>query len=106
MSKAMNNEMPAAGRCWSRAGHHKMPSRRPGGILRGPGARKGLVGRRAVMCYDERIFRSWATKRVQKREKDRPASEPDRSQLMPDPPAPTPETKRRKDVERELEEIV
>jgi len=58
------------------------------------------------MCYDERIFRSWATKRVQKREKDRPASEPDRSQLMPDPPAPTPETKRRKDVERELEEIV
>ena len=58
------------------------------------------------MCYDERLFRSWPTKKAQKRERDRPASEPDRSQLMPDPPAPTPETKRRKDVERELEEIV
>ena len=58
------------------------------------------------MCYDERIFRSWATKKAQKRAKDRSAGEPDRSQVMPDPPAPTPETKWRKDVERELEEIV
>jgi len=58
------------------------------------------------MCYDERLFRSWATKTAQKRDKDRPAGERDRSQLTPDSPAPTPETKRRKDVERELEKIV
>jgi hypothetical protein len=58
------------------------------------------------MCYDERIFRSWATKKAQKREKGRPAGEPDQSQVMRDPPAPTPETKPRRDVERELEEIV
>ena len=58
------------------------------------------------MYYDERLFRSWATKQAQKRDKDRPSDERDRSQLTPDSPAPTPETKRRKDVERELEEIV
>jgi hypothetical protein len=58
------------------------------------------------MCYDERLFRSWATNKARKREKDQPAGERDRSPVMPDPPTSTPETKRRKDVERELEEIV
>jgi len=58
------------------------------------------------MCYDERLFRSWATNKVRKREKDRPAGERDRSPVVPDPPTSSPETKRRKDVERELEEIV
>jgi hypothetical protein len=58
------------------------------------------------MCYDERLFRSWATNKARKREKDQPASERDRSPVVPVPPTSTAETKRRKDVERELEEIV
>jgi hypothetical protein len=58
------------------------------------------------MCYDERLFRSWATQKARKREKDQPAGERDRSPAMPDSPTSIPETKRRKDAERELEEIV
>ena len=58
------------------------------------------------MCYDERLFRSWATNKVRKREKDQPAAERDRSPVVTDPATSSPETKRRKDVERELEEIV
>ena len=58
------------------------------------------------MCYDERLFRSWATNKVRKREKDQPAAERDRSPVVPDPATSSSETKRRKDVERELEEIV
>jgi hypothetical protein len=58
------------------------------------------------MCYEERLFRSWATKKAQKREENHPVTERDRSRVMPIGDAPTPETKRRKEVERELEEIV
>ena len=58
------------------------------------------------MCYDERLFRSWTTKRAQKREKIQPVTERERSQATPMRPAPTPETQTRKETERELEEIV
>lgn len=58
------------------------------------------------MCYEERLFRSWATKKAQKREKNQPVTEHDRPQIVPIRPALTPETTRRKEVERELEEIV
>ena len=58
------------------------------------------------MCYEERLFRHWAVKKAQKREQDLPISEQDRSHVKPIRAAPTPETKRRKEVERESEEIV
>ena len=56
------------------------------------------------MCYDERLYRSWATKRLQKRDKKEPVTGQDRPREMPVSPAP--ETKRRNELERELEEIV
>ena len=55
------------------------------------------------MCYEERLFRSWATKKVQKREENHAVTEHDRSQVIPIRAAPTPERQRRKEVERELE---
>ena len=58
------------------------------------------------MCYEERLFRPWATKKAQMREQDPPVSEHDRSHVTPIRAAPTPERKRRKEVERESEEIV
>jgi hypothetical protein len=58
------------------------------------------------MCYEERLFRSWATKKAKKREENKPVTERARPQVVPIRPAPTPETTRRKKVERELEEIV
>jgi len=58
------------------------------------------------MCYEERLFRSWATKKVQKREENHAVTEHDRSQVIPIRAAPTPERQRRKEVERELEEII
>jgi len=59
------------------------------------------------MCYEQRLFRSWATKgSAQRREKNQPVTERDRSQAMPIRGAPTPETKRRKEIEPEVEEIV
>ena len=58
------------------------------------------------MCYEERLFRSWTAKKAQKREKDQPVTERDRSQVEPVRTAPVAETKTRKEVERELEEIV
>lgn len=58
------------------------------------------------MCYEERLFRSRARKKAQKRDENKPVTEHDRPQVVPIRPAPTPETTRRKEVERELEEIV
>jgi hypothetical protein len=58
------------------------------------------------MCYEERLFRSWATKKTQKREDNKPVTESVRSPAVPIRPVPAPETTRRKEVERELEEIV
>ncbi len=58
------------------------------------------------MCYEERLFRSWAMTKAQKREDNHPVTERDRSQVMPIRAAPTPETQRCKEVERELEKII
>ena len=58
------------------------------------------------MCYEERLFRSWATKKADKRRGNKPVTESDRAPPMPIRPAATPEVERRKEVERELEEIV
>jgi hypothetical protein len=58
------------------------------------------------MCYEESFYRSWARKKVQKRESRQPVTEPDRTELKPVDPAPVAETTRPKEVERELEEIV
>jgi len=57
------------------------------------------------MCYDERLYRSWAMK-AKKSDKNRSVTEPDRVQVTPIPEAPTPEPERRKEVEHELEEIL
>jgi hypothetical protein len=45
-------------------------------------------------------------KKAQKREENRHVTERARPQVVPIRPAPTPETTRRTDVEREFEEIV
>jgi hypothetical protein len=58
------------------------------------------------MCYEERLFRSWGTKKTQKREENHLVTERDRAPPMPIRPAATPEVERGKEVERELEEIV
>jgi len=59
------------------------------------------------MCYEESFYRSWAArKKMQKRESQQPVTEPERAEPKPILPAPVVETKRPKEVERELEEIV
>lgn len=58
------------------------------------------------MCYEERLFRSWTAKRARKDEKAQPATERDRPQVEPIHTAPAAETRPRKELERELEEIV
>jgi hypothetical protein len=57
------------------------------------------------MCYEE-SFRSWTTKKTQKRERDTAARERAHGVEPPIRPAPLPKTTRRKEAERELEEIV
>jgi hypothetical protein len=58
------------------------------------------------MCYNEELYRSWLTKRAQKREKDLPVTGQDRRPHLPTPTAAAPETKRREEVEHEVEEVV
>jgi hypothetical protein len=58
------------------------------------------------MCYEQRLFRSWATQRAQKRKKNQPSTERDRSRVIPIRAAPTSETEPRKEMEREVEEVV
>jgi hypothetical protein len=61
------------------------------------------------MCYEERLFRSWTAKRARKHERDQPVTEVterDRPKVEPIRTAPAAETKPRKEMERELEEIV
>ena len=75
-------------------------------MLPGQGAHSGLDGRRAIMCYEEGFLRSWATRRVEKRQRNEPVTERDRPPPVPIRPAATPEVERREKVERELEEVV
>jgi len=55
------------------------------------------------MCYEQRFFKSWAKRTAQKREEIKPDIERARRPIRP---APEREITRRKEVERELEEIV
>lgn len=56
------------------------------------------------MCYDERLSRSWLTKKA--REKSAPVGEQDRPRVVPLRPTALHQTIPRKEVKRELEEIV
>jgi len=58
------------------------------------------------MCYERILFESWAKQKVQKREQIKPEIERARSDGQPIRPASEREITRRKEVERELEEIV
>jgi hypothetical protein len=58
------------------------------------------------MCHEERFFRLWTKRKVQKREEVKPAIGRARPNVQPIPPAPEREVTRRKEVEREFEEIV
>ena len=58
------------------------------------------------MCYEERLLRSWTTKKAQQGDKDQRVSELDRPHLLPIRTTPAPEAKHPKEVEREIEEIV
>jgi hypothetical protein len=59
------------------------------------------------MCYEQRLFRSWeTTKKAPKRENNLTLPERDRSGVKEIRTVPTPSPERRKDAERELEEIV
>jgi hypothetical protein len=58
------------------------------------------------MCYDKRLLKSWAKQEVQNREQIKPEMERARPDVQPIRPASEREITRRKEVERELEEIV
>jgi hypothetical protein len=58
------------------------------------------------MCYEAEIFKLWAKRKAQKREQIEPRTERARSNVQPAGPAPERETTRRREVEREYEEIV
>jgi hypothetical protein len=58
------------------------------------------------MCYDEKLFRSWAANRAPKRQAIQPPTERDRQREVPAPQTSSAETKRRHEVKRELEEVV
>jgi hypothetical protein len=58
------------------------------------------------MCYDKKFLESWAKQKVQKREQIKPEVESARPDVQPMHPASEREITRRKEVEREFEEIV
>jgi hypothetical protein len=58
------------------------------------------------MCYDKRFLMSWAKPKAQKREQIKPEVERARPDVQPVHPASEREITRRKQVEREFEEIV
>jgi hypothetical protein len=58
------------------------------------------------MCYEQRFFKSWAKQKAQKREEIKPEEVRARPDVQPIRPAPEREITRRKEVEREFEEIV
>ena len=58
------------------------------------------------MCYDKRFLKSWAKPKVLQREQIKPEVERARSDIQPVHPASEREITRRKQVEREFEEIV
>ncbi|MDB6043130.1 MAG: hypothetical protein JWM63_1681 [Gammaproteobacteria bacterium] len=58
------------------------------------------------MCYDQRFFKSWARQKAEKREEIKPEEVRARPDVQPIRPAPEREITRRKEVERDFEEIV
>ena len=58
------------------------------------------------MCYEQRFFKSWAKQKAQKREEIKPDVNRARPNVSPIRPAPEHGIARRKEVEREFEEIV
>jgi hypothetical protein len=58
------------------------------------------------MCYEQRFFKSWARQKAQKREEIKPEEVRARPDVQPIRPAPEREITRRKEVERDFEEIV
>lgn len=58
------------------------------------------------MCYEQRFFKSWAKQKAQQREQIQPEVKRARPDVHPSGPAPEREMRRRKEVEREFEEIV
>ena len=58
------------------------------------------------MCYDRLFLESWAKQKVQKRDQIKPEVERARPDVQPMHPASEREITRRKEVEREFEEIV
>jgi hypothetical protein len=58
------------------------------------------------MCYEQRFYRFWAKQKAQKREEIKPEEVRARPDVQPIRPAPERAIRRRKEVERELEEIV
>jgi hypothetical protein len=58
------------------------------------------------MCYEQRFFKSWAKRTAQKREEIKPDIERARPDVHPIRPVLEREATRRKEVARELEEIV
>jgi hypothetical protein len=58
------------------------------------------------MCYEQRFFKSWAKRNAQQREEIKPEEVRARADVQPIRPAPEREITRRKQVEREFEEIV
>jgi hypothetical protein len=58
------------------------------------------------MCYEQRLFKSWAKQKAQKREEIKPAEVRARPDVQPIRPAPEREITHRNEVEREFEEIV
>jgi hypothetical protein len=58
------------------------------------------------MCYDKRFLKSWAKQKVQKDEPVKPEIERARPDAQPIHPASEREVTRRKEVEREFEEVV
>jgi len=60
------------------------------------------------MCYEERLFRSfrrWTTSKGKRQEQQQPLTQRDQPAVAPRP-ASSPETTRRKESEREPEEVV
>jgi hypothetical protein len=58
------------------------------------------------MCYEKTFLKSWAKQKVQKREQIEPEVERARPDAQPISRASEHEVTRRKEVERELDEIV
>jgi hypothetical protein len=58
------------------------------------------------MCYEKRFFRSWAKQKAQKREPIKPEIGRARPEVQPIRPVLEREVTRRREVEREFEEIV